>query len=194
MDPYKVPGISENSNWGAGMIAKGLNGSYREPCEKALMVCEKIVSDESLLEPAWKAARVVGSAKRSIAALTLWLARGRPVADSRDGVRGGTGPSVGMSELLAIISEVENVVQNPLLQNKKSVSEHGRSVTGYTPSREDVEKAYLKCVSSNTDEVSLELILDILKRDLTASNFQLHENWRSITMKNIKKWATEGIN
>lgn len=92
------------------MIRKGLNGQYREPCERALRICEKLMADRDSFEIAWEKAQVVGSAGKSIAALTMWLARGRPVTDSRDGVRGGGSPAVTLNELLHIISEVEGGV------------------------------------------------------------------------------------
>jgi len=91
MDPYDIPGISLDVNWGAGMIRKGLNGSYRGPCERALKICEQIIAHPLFFEPVWEMARVEGDAKRSLAALIMWLARGRPVRDAHDGIRGGSG-------------------------------------------------------------------------------------------------------
>ena len=110
LDSYDVPGISRDRDRGGGMIRKGLNGQYREPCERALRICEKLMADQGSFEIVWQTAQVIGSASQSIAALTMWLARGRPVTDSPDGVRGGGRPTVTMNELLHIISEVESVI------------------------------------------------------------------------------------
>ncbi len=190
MDPQDIPGISPNVNWGAGMIVIGLKprGRYKEPCGRALKICEQIIGTPSLLDKAWQIAKVQGTAKKSIAALVMWLARGRPVSDSRDGVRGGNRPAVDFPELIKIVSDVEQVIQfasasHGIIKNSADGSDLGND---HIPTREDFENALRK---SGKGETSVDNILDMMEGDLVKAGYTLHKDWRSITENNIHIWS-----
>ena len=193
MDPQDIPGISPNANWGAGMIAIGLKpkGRYKEPCGRALKICEQIIVTPSLLDKTWQIAKVQGTAKKSIAALVIWLARGRPVSDSRDGVRGGNGPAVDFPELIKIVSDVEQVIQSAsashgIIKNNADGSDLGND---HIPTREDFENALRK---SDKGEAAVDNILDMMEGDLLKAGYTLHKDWRSITENNIHIWSRKG--
>lgn len=113
--PSDIPTISLDKDWGAGMMDKGLNGEYSEPCRRALNIANLIINKPALLEIAWKIAQV----KREdiepdgrIAALTLWLARGREVYTGKDGlIRAKSTVLVKpMAILLELIERVEKAI------------------------------------------------------------------------------------
>lgn len=113
MIPKEIPGLSRHPDWGSGMIEKGIRGNrgYKETCERALILAEVIFRNKNLLDNAWIKAKVQGSARKSLAALTLWLARGREVHDSKDGVRGnGKVIITPPSSLVKIIVDVEREI------------------------------------------------------------------------------------
>jgi energy-coupling factor transporter ATP-binding protein EcfA2 len=115
MKAKEIPGISQDNDWGTGIIEKGLRGgrAHKPTCERALIIAEKLIDNPSLLEIAWKTAKVHGSAKMSIAALALWLARGWEVYDTKDGVKcGGAGRKIilNANELSVLLSEIETEI------------------------------------------------------------------------------------
>lgn len=113
--PSDIPRISLDKDWGAGMMDKGLNGEYSEPCKRALNIANLIINKPGLLEVAWTVAQV----KREdieldgrIAALILWLARGREVYTGEDGlIRAKATVLVKpMTKLLELIERVEKAI------------------------------------------------------------------------------------
>jgi hypothetical protein len=113
--PSDIPRISLDKDWGAGMMDKGLNGEYSVPCRRALNIANLIINKPELLEIAWKIAQV----KREdiepdgrLAALILWLARGREVYTGKDGlIRAKATVLVKpMTKLLELIERVEKAI------------------------------------------------------------------------------------
>ena len=195
MSLFDIPGISLDKDWGAGMIKKGLNGSYKEPCQRALLISEKINDNPKLLNIAWGVAKVHGKVGPSLAALTLWLSRGRAVHDARDGVRAGNKPEVTMGELLKIINDVEmNIMkgQNSGLENEeyKTDSYVQGSRNDYLPNKEDFESAY-RMLCSPGQKIDKKSILDQIEKNALNSGRNLKTNWRLITERNIEIWVNE---
>lgn len=89
ISPYDIPGLSPHKHKGAGMIDKGLRpkAKYGQPCRRALNLAERLLNAPSLLEVAWGLAEVQGEnipTNLRLAALTLWLARGRRIHVGQD--------------------------------------------------------------------------------------------------------------
>jgi hypothetical protein len=195
MNPDDISGISLNKDWGAGMIKKGLNGKYKDPCQRALLISEIIRDNTTLLSIAWGVAKVHGNASPSLAALTLWLARGRAVYDARDGVRAGNKPEITIEELLKIINNVEICLkegQNISLENGKYKADSyiHRAKNDYLPNKDDFESAY-RMLCSPGEKIDKDSILDQIEKNAINSSRNLKTNWRLITERNIKIWVNE---
>jgi hypothetical protein len=179
-----IPGISADPDFGIGIIKKGLNGQYRESCQKALQVADKIGKNEKLLISAWKIAKPISRARMSLAALTLWLARGREVYDARDGVKAGKASIKKPYELVEIINQIIGIIndENQVLEEKSLLEPE------YLPTKEDFESAY-KSLSKTAEHINIEDILDQIELKFSNSGYRLKNNWRLIIKSKLELWS-----
>jgi len=197
MTAEEIPGISMHRDWGSGIINKGIRSGreYKESCERALNIAKYLSNQPSFLTEAWKVAQVRGNAQRSVAALALWLARGRKVHDAKDGVRADGYVEMKMEKLLKLINEVESVLG---LTSKKDTNvclyqktEQNSTEVQEFPSKDDIEKAETEIRKSSEEIVDLNAVLNQLETNFDKQGRILKKNWRMITKRNIEFWFGE---
>jgi hypothetical protein len=121
ISPYDVPGLSPHKHKGAGMIEKGLspNGKYGQPCRRSLRLAERLLSNPSTLEVAWGLAGVEGEnipVNLRLAALTLWLARGRRIHVGRDNlIKAADGHGLDLDENIERLNNLLSGVEQALM-------------------------------------------------------------------------------
>lgn len=72
---------------------------------------------------------------------------------------------------------------------RKKIIETKNEEKPYVPTKEDFDEALRELSKYQKLEISIDQVFDEMETKLIKKGYELHEDWRTITEQNIKKWS-----